>query len=376
MADFPKQLPPECTNDVWSLLQPSDLLSVMRISSVWRRSAEPILYRRIDIRSLAGMAAFLRTAKERPDLASSVRYLCVHNVLTEDSNHVQFEGTFISILERLPGLRRLHIYRWPSNVPVLAAAIQRTPGVAGLRGLKEIILEESDRPMDDLRPLWNLPVLESIQASVSEPQSMSGPWLISSTVTKLNLDSTIAEEGTIGLLLQALPGLKRFRDLMVSLQYVQNTLEGLELRASLYSPYAEEVEYYNICAVEGHIGSLENFSSLRKLKAPIAMLLGWLPDQAPCLSRILPRSLTYLSLTEDLSSQCSYSWSEKLVLMKVECFLAAARQATPLLEKLELLPNREFGRWDALFEDQLHALCLQAGVACIILDNEGSDDRN
>ncbi|THC93205.1 hypothetical protein EYZ11_007310 [Aspergillus tanneri] len=197
----------------------------------------------------------------------------------------------------------------------------------------------------------------------------------------------LLEEKSLGLLLQACPSLKIFTydrrcnvgdepellhcaSLTTALHHVKGTLEELDFGVLLYSDYAEEVEYLEISPVLGHLGPLDSFKVLHKLKVPVAVLLGWFAKQAPSLADILPGSLSHLCLTEDLSSQCTYEWSEELVLQKLQPFFAAARQTTPRLKTFELLPCRDFDRWAMPLEDRLRAMCSQHGITCIIPENK------
>ena len=68
---------------------------------------------------------------------------------------------------------------------------------------------------------------------------------------------------------------------MAALKQVQQTLRELDLTMNLYNDAAEEVEYLKIWPVKGQLGPLREFSSLRKLKAPIVTLLGWSPGELP-----------------------------------------------------------------------------------------------
>ena len=68
-----------------------------------------------------------------------------------------------------------------------------------------------------------------------------------------------------------------------ALKQVQPTLRELDLNVGVYSgEVADEVEYIKICPVRGQLGSLREFSRLRKLKAPIVTLLAWDGRRANC----------------------------------------------------------------------------------------------
>ena len=152
---------------------------------------------------------------------------------------------------------------------------------------------------------------------------------------------------------------------MKALQKVQPTLRELDISVDIYSDAAEEVEFLNIRPVCGQLCLTQGFSRLRKLKAPIVMLLGWSPGELPLrLAEVVPSGLTYLGLTEDMATQITYEWTNKLILEELEVFLSVWRNVTPNLQLVEVWLSREYGRWKAEEMVQLRTMCEQAGVSC------------
>ena len=100
--------------------------------------------------------------------------------------------------------------------------------------------------------------------------------------------------------------------LTAALRQVQSTLRELDLSVELYSDAApDEVDSVNIRPTNGQLGPLRELSCLRKLEAPIVMLLGWSPDELLLpLEEVVPAVLTHLSLAEDLAAQHNYEWNE------------------------------------------------------------------
>ena len=149
--------------------------------------------------------------------------------------------------------------------------------------------------------------------------------------------------------------------LTAALQQVQSTLTELDLSANIYSEAGLHVEFLNeLQPVSGQL-ALREFPRLRKLKAPIATLLGWSPDDPRPLAEVVPAGLTHLCLTEDLALLCSYKWVEKLVLKELAAFLAVWRSATPDLQAVEFWLNGSWTRWHEDVE-QLRTMCEEAGV--------------
>jgi hypothetical protein len=237
-------------------------------------------------------------------------------------------------------------------------------------------------PLNELLPLWRFPV-EHIEVNMKEPAPKSWPDPTLS-LKRLNLDYSTITDCALAKLLRLSPCLeslhydhwchvddeKRWQlcsDLTAALQQVKTTLRELDLSLGLYSDFAEEVEALQISPVKGQLGSLREFSQLRKLRAPIVTLLGWLPDESLRLAEVLPTGLTHLGLTEDLAPQDTYRWEEKSVLEELAVFLSVWRSVTPNLQVMEVWLDQVYDRWN-LDTDvaQLRMMCEEAGVSCII----------
>jgi hypothetical protein len=214
-------------------------------------------------------------------------------------------------------------------------------------------------PLNELLPLWRFPV-EHIDVSMEEPAAGSLTSWPALTLSLKRLDlhlSTIADR-TLVKLLRLSPCLELLRydrrchahdeerwqlclDLTAALQQVKTTLRELDLSVGLYSDLDEDVDEPPISPVKGQLGSLREFSQLRKLKAPIVTLLEWLPDvELLRLAEVVPTGLTHLGLTEDLSEQYRYEWNEQSVLKALAVFLSVWRSATPNLQVVEVWLDR------------------------------------
>jgi hypothetical protein len=152
------------------------------------------------------------------------------------------------------------------------------------------------------------------------------------------------------------------------LQQVQLTLRELDLNVSLYSSCNDqELGGFKISPVKGQLGPLQEFSRLRKLRAPIVTLLGWYPGELPLrLAEVLPAGLTHLGLTEDMFSQYTYEWNEELVLEELDAFLGVWRSVTPDLQAIEFWIDQEYDRWKDAKVAQLQMMCEEAGVLCTV----------
>jgi hypothetical protein len=160
---------------------------------------------------------------------------------------------------------------------------------------------------------------------------------------------------------------------MEALQKVQPTLRELDIHLNLYSERSEEVEQLEIWPFPGQLGSLREFSRLRKLRAPIVMLLGWSPSELPLrFAEVMPAGLTHLGLTKDMATQCTYEWNEELILEELEVFLSVWRSVTPDLQVVEVWLSQAFSRWKDEEVVQLRTMCEGTGVSCNVHWHTGS----
>jgi hypothetical protein len=266
------------------------------------------------------------------------------------------------------------------------------------RELKTVIWGSHDSPLDELLPLWRFSV-EHIEVRVAEPVTRSRKhWPApTSSLRRLNLHRSTITDGAFADLLKLSPCLELLRydhlchvdcewsswwfvsrltnsdprkwhdgpRLTKALQKVQSTLRELDICVGVYSNVSEEVEFLDIRPVRGQLDPLQGFSRLCKLKAPIVMLLGWSPGELPLrLAEVVPAGLTHLGLTEDMAIQCTYEWTEELILEELEVFLSVWRKVTPNLQVVEVWLSREYGRWKNEEVVQLRVMCEEAGVSC------------
>ncbi|KAI0435138.1 hypothetical protein F5Y09DRAFT_105128 [Xylaria sp. FL1042] len=307
MVDFlDNVLPDECVCAIWALLQPQDLRAVMRVSSAWAASAAPILYRNIDIGTVKSLQRLLCTVQHRPGWAASTRRLCLRQTsidLDAENNTQSLAGPAASLLQRLPALQELRI--------------------------------EGSWSGDLVHLLGHSPAL-----------------------TSFCYDRWCDVTGN--------PSLQDCDELGRGLHYLHRTLEHLDLRVRLYSTCAEEVDSLEIIPVRGHLHSLPRFSNLRTLRVPIAMLLGWTPQEAPEIEQLLPRSLRNLSLSEDLAMQCTYQWPEEVLVDKLETFFAAMARKEHTLELVKIYPEKAWGGWEDATKERVQEMATRAGVRCIV----------
>jgi F-box-like len=208
-ADFVTLLPAECTEMILSLLTPHDLTAAMRVSSVWRHSAAPVLYRHAQIRSPEAMDALGRTVTEVPDLGNLVQRLCIHPGLSIDTGDL--EKAAAAVVGRLPRLRALHFRGWAPEADFLHNA------AGDFRELAELSWDHCHMAQPELDEklmhLWQLPAIRSLKAHLCTGDAPLDPlrlevWPTASTLCRLHLAVVFVAERLMGRLLRKSPALR------------------------------------------------------------------------------------------------------------------------------------------------------------------------
>lgn len=224
MVDFLDDvLPDECARIIWGHLQPQDLGAVMRVSPTWAMSAMPFFYRDVNLPNATAVAALLRTARQRPDIAALVRHLRMNQYVSSGPNRPQpLAGPALDLLQSLPALQGLRLDgRWSG----LDALISNGRLCVPLTDLRKVSLGIGRQPMAHLLPFWNLPKIESIRACIASPDDATQEqeeeeeeepeppitWPTAPTLVELDLNYTSLEEKSVTPLLRKTPALKSFR---------------------------------------------------------------------------------------------------------------------------------------------------------------------
>ena len=334
---------------------------------------EPVL--KID--TIDKLNELLRTAGKH-DLAAIRQVNLTYNV---DGDHLdrELELRTARFLGALPQLQTLQLGR--DDLPTSNAMVQllqqaiTEASATSFRELKTTIIQGRDSiPLDEILPLWGLPV-EHIEVTVAEPVSWSHkPWPAPNpSLKKLNLEDSTINHSTVEKLLHLSPCLEVFRYdyycdvdahpqqwpqdsslLTAALRQVQSTLSELNLTTTLTT----DSEELTIFPVSGQLGPLQEFSRLSKLKAPIATLLGWSPNKLLSLAKVVPPGLTYLGLTECMLLQETSKWHPNLVLKELAAFLSVWRSVTPDLQVMEVWLVE--WRYEDIEQTELQKMCKEA----------------
>ena len=268
-----------------------------------------------------------------------------------------------------------HLHASKAMGQLLQRAIAEASATS-FRELKIIIWGLHPNPLDEMLPLWGLPV-EHIEVGLKEPVSWSHkPWPAPNlSLRRLNLHSSTIKHSTLEKLLHLSPleVLRYHRAcdvsapqdsslLMAALRQVQSTLRELHLSINLFSQYTEDVEEVRwIFPVSGQLGPLEEFS----------------PDRDT--TRMVTEQITHAC--EGGAHRVNISWphrkhvrSRDVVLKELAAFLSDWRGVTPDLQTMEVWLT--VYRWDNAKLAKMQKMCEEAqksGLSFILHRRRESD---
>ncbi|KAL8717050.1 MAG: hypothetical protein Q9225_005677 [Loekoesia sp. 1 TL-2023] len=158
----------------------------------------------------------------------------------------------------------------------------------------------------------------------------------------------------------------RLRDV---LEIRANSLERLVLSVGFYS-YSVRREFtycdHSSWGIAGSLGNMNSFTKLTFLKAPLIMLLGWIPVSTEGLVDNLPTTLQEFCCTNDMADFESFSPSEEDVVEHVVPLIDSHRLA---LQKF--IAGREDGlhMWSDWVLVQVEEACRRTGILYELGDN-------
>ncbi len=252
--------------------------------------------------------------------------------------------------------------------------------------LRDVRMEvASDGPVRflDMYSVFYLPSLETLTIGLGSAKRFQWPSLSQNrptlaSLTTLKLTYCEATEDALERILSSKPPLKELlynysaaeesegeyfnlSTLSRALKYVYTTLESLTLEIE-FQPDSDEVPVYSNGPFTGTIDSFHHFPHLTHLEIPFAMLTGWhhIPRHTRTLSSLLPHSLRYLCLTDDLADWENYNWDRpKDWLERLHDLLAGGLLG---LEKVQLNLQIRGPRWSDDHKAELEILCVRYGV--------------
>ncbi|KAL4733319.1 hypothetical protein BDV11DRAFT_89153 [Aspergillus similis] len=284
------------------------------------------------------------------------------------------------------------------------------PDVQHLQDVSYIIPDGEDETRDrkmkntaDILPYLYLPNLEHLSASIENPAQLSWPAPHKPLAAKLmSLELTHIREYYLAELLSVTPSLRALKwhwyydngvkdqfttpvihidRLAAALSSVRHTLVDLMITAHCDLGGGDVI--LPAVKIEGSLDDFVGFTSLRRLQAPWAFLVGFAVDTASRLEDVVPRNLEHLTITVDLQPQNElrrqpnwpqWGWTGQTVLVVLESWLCDTSCASRLPQRITLLfgwVDADYNGWDSwspAMKSRLRELGAQAGVACEIVE--------
>lgn len=245
----------------------------------------------------------------------------------------------------------------------------------------------------DVLPLFYLPCVKRIAAFIDNPAIFIWPGNdppSPSTLTSLNI--RMLREGHLGHVLSATRGLQKLQwdwhyrpdlrdqsvtniinldQIALDLSHIQETLTDLTITAG--SSVSEADPEYPTVNFRGSFKTFSGLHRLRKLEVPITFLFGFSPlePNIVCLQEALPKSIQWLTMTDDLCLQQEWDWDLEweaaYLLGAIRSWLQDWKKSTPHLQGFRLLSKvMKVQDWDSAMIQGLNDLGVQSGIRVLI----------
>lgn len=158
-----------------------------------------------------------------------------------------------------------------------------------------------------------------------------------------------------------------------ALVIVRGTLKHLSLPISYYASTAMMPDYPDeTCRVTSSPFSFQQFQKLEYLEIPFVVLFGYhqtsMASYRP--QSLLPSSLRYLFLGDDLANCVDYEWEAPACLARLRELIPNCMGPDKILSALKCLTLRVrkgfHEDWDESHQDELRFICTSAGLSCSI----------
>lgn len=260
----------------------------------------------------------------------------------------------------------------------------------------------------DFLPLFYLPSVERISAAIDgpmtfwrsatfspSPATFSWPATHSPSCSSLrSLKLTTMREPLLGQLLSVTDQLQSLEwrwehepdhksrlntpvidltQITTAISHVRDTLEELIISADCDSGH----DMHNPeLRIQGSLKAITDFDRLRKFTVPFAFLLGFSPDLTKRIEDFLPRSLEFLTLTDDLWPQYEYEWRDYELMSVLESWLETFQVSTPHLCSIGLLLDTDIDYdWEQPIRDEFWELCVRVGIQVEVTKLSGDNIR-
>ncbi|PLN78208.1 hypothetical protein BDW42DRAFT_175402 [Aspergillus taichungensis] len=245
----------------------------------------------------------------------------------------------------------------------------------------------------DILPFFYLPNIRHVRASMDNMENWTWPTPHAPVASKLtSLDLYTIREGCLGEILSVTKNLTALswkwyydtdvRDQFVTqildldkigtaLSHVQETLTDLTITAdSLH----QNIPFGHGITEVGSLRAMVNCARIKTLQIPLIFLVGFAQDKTKRLQDVLPKSIEFLTITDDLAYQSnedlekgwhSWEWEDYTIPDLVGPWIRERTRWAPTLKRVTLLlewMNMETDQWLSRVREQLQALSVQTGI--------------
>jgi hypothetical protein len=255
------------------------------------------------------------------------------------------------------------------------------------------------RNTQDLLPFLYLPTIQHISATIMNPVAFAWPashMPNPSSLTSLHL--RFIREAHLNHILSVTTALKTLRwewynrgdledeyvkpiidlnAIVKAMSPVQDTLTHLFLSAE--NDIYQAQPYPDPLAITGSFRGLVNFTALKAFEAPFPFIMGtFAPIATNPLVCIIPKSIEFLAITDDLYSQeeSDYAATDLGVrhdfglLSAIRQWLGDCKISNPHLKALALRLDDDSVRWAQDTRDQINDVCVKAGIEVRIITRQ------
>ncbi|KAL4891311.1 hypothetical protein BDV59DRAFT_183044 [Aspergillus ambiguus] len=313
------------------------------------------------------------------------------------------------LLAQLPSIRRLYLgknFARESRLVgmMLRSALYEKCSLPQFACLQDVSIVYPDlglnirrytdfRNTADILPLFYLPSVQRIRTLIDNPATLVWPGEHRPNPSRLaSLDLAMLREGHLGQVLSVTRGLRKLQwdwyyrpdlqdqfvtdiinldQIAADLAHVQDTLTDLTITAA--SDVAQADPELPELIIRGSFKLFTGLYRLEKLEVPIPFLLGFAPwtPNVVCLAEALPKSIQWLTVTDDLCLQQEWEWvyETEYLFQTFRSWLQGWRNSTPNLRGFRLLTK--VGRvddWDPVIIQGLRDLGAQTSIQVQVTD--------
>lgn len=246
----------------------------------------------------------------------------------------------------------------------------------------------------DFLPLFYLPNLERMSVSIRSSTTFKWPIACLPDPSRLkSLELSSIREAHLIDILSVTKSLEKlswmwyydfglsygvdglFNQPIVNLDQIGSALSQIppslkELNISAEVGMGGNDSWYPGVSIKGSLHQLADLDHVKRLKIPLAFLVGFAQDTSKTLQDKMPKNLEFLTLTYDLGIQedpemPEFDWEDWAVLGLLQSWLGVWESCTPRLRGITLVVElllEWIGAWDSDMMCQLSELSIQTGI--------------